>query len=134
MQINIFVSYTLRDNLLSKTKLNNFKNALKMLKFLTTYIDILDNNNTISPQNEVIDKLIKSDIVWLIHSSDEIFKSKWVLKEIQIAKENNKIIHYLDIGIIDNIIYAKNDFILLRLINNYFFHNTINEKKILIKI
>ena len=118
MQIKIFVSYTLRDNLLSKAKLNDFKNALKKLKFLTTYIDILDNNNSISPQNEVIDRLIKADIVWLIHSSDEIFKSEWVSKEIQIAEENNKSVHYLDIETIDNIIYAKNDPNLLRLINN----------------
>lgn len=119
MQIKVFVSYTLRDKRLSKTKLNDLKNALKILNFLATYIDVLDNNNTIFPQNEVIDRLIDADVVWLIYTSDEVLKSEWVLKEIEMATEHNKIIHRMNIEVIDSIIYAKEGNTLLSLVKKY---------------
>lgn len=118
MQKNVFISYTLRDNRLSKTKLNEFKNALKTLNFLSTFIDALDNNDAISPQNEVMAQLMRSDVVWLIDSA-KISESKWVLKEIEIAIKYNKSIHKLSVETMDNIIQAKDSYAILKIIQNY---------------
>ena len=118
MQKKIFVSYTLRGNKLSKIKLNNLKDVLNMLDFLIVYIDAFDNNNIVSPQIEVINRLLDADIVWVIYS-DDILKSEWVLKEIQIAEEHNKIIHYMSVETIDSIILARDNSMLLNLIQAY---------------
>jgi len=108
----------MRDNRISRTKLNEFKNALKMLNFLSTFIDALDNTDVVSPQNEVMAQLMRSDVVWLINSA-EISESKWVLKEIETAIKYNKIIHKLSVETMDNIIHAKDGFTILKIIQNY---------------
>ena len=121
--IRVFVSYTLRDKLLSKKKLRELKNALKPLSYLTTYIDILDNNNKESPQDEVIKQLKQADIVWLINSSDEVNKSEWVRKEIEIAKQYKKTIYQLTIEGFEEIILAKEQLALINLVSKYIRRN-----------
>jgi len=108
MKTNIFVSYTLKGNRLSKHKLNELKKALTTLDFLSLYIDILDNNCSASPQSEVIYRLLKSDIVWVIFC-DEVLKSEWVIKEIKLAKKHNKPIHHISISTMNNLIVAQDD-------------------------
>jgi len=119
MSTRLFVSYTLRDNILNKEKLSVFKNALSKLHFLTTYIDILDNKNTASPQDEVINRLIDADVVWLIKSSAEFFKSEWVKREIEIANEYKKSIYEIGVDFVDSIIQAKSEDALLNIVNTY---------------
>lgn len=118
MQKKIFISYTLRDNWVNKSKLCALKNAMLKFPTLTTYIDLLDNKNVISPQDEVVANLINSDILWVINSNG-ILESQWVSKEIDIAKQHHKDVYYISTDILENIINPANKTDLLRYVIYY---------------
>ncbi len=103
MQYNIFVSYTLRDENITKDILTRFKNSLSKINQLTTFIDILDNVNFENPQAEVFNQLCKADFVWVINSK-YLHESEWVSFELDKAKELKKSIYYIDLPTINNII------------------------------
>lgn len=85
MNTKIFISYTLKDGILTIDFFKNLKSVVKGL--CSSYIDILDNDS-INKQARVEDELLKSDLLILI-KTHKVNKSDWVKKEILIAQENN---------------------------------------------
>lgn len=83
--MNIFVSYTLRDNILNIPKLRSISSILYLIG--NPYIDILHNKSK-DPQNHVIDKLINSSIL-ISCITPSFFQSEWVQLELKIAKDKN---------------------------------------------
>ena len=91
----IFISYTLRDEKISYDLLFRLKNILSNISTIETFIDVIDNKNIISPQEEVFYKLKSADAVWVINSYN-LNQSKWVLSELALAKELMKPIYYIE--------------------------------------
>lgn len=81
--MNIFVSYTTKDHEISLVMLNQISTRLKQIG--TVYVDILDNNS-LDKQKRVFDELDNSDVIVLIVSNN-VYNSKWVIKEIERARK-----------------------------------------------
>lgn len=79
--MKIFVSYTVRDNELSRAVLEQL--SIRLKKFGTVYTDLIDNNSE-HKQERVVSELDSSDIVLLIESSGT-YSSPWVKFEIERA-------------------------------------------------
>lgn len=90
--MKIFISYTLRDNMLNKAMLEKFNQVVQCTSQHILYIDILHNSNIDDPQGYVIKNLRSSDAVWVIETK-KVYSSEWVQKELSIAKENKIPIH-----------------------------------------
>lgn len=82
--INVFVSYTTRDNLINVENLISLEDCLKTICQL--YIDLIHNDSE-DKQGRVESELLMSDLLLLLKTK-ETFESDWVQKEIKIAKEN----------------------------------------------
>lgn len=83
----VFFCYTLRDNNINFSLLNNLKNNMNLLNLFYTYIDLIDNNAT-DYQQDVIKNLKCSDILCIINTP-KIYESPWVKKEIHYANKFN---------------------------------------------
>jgi len=83
--MNIFVSYTTRDNEVTINSLIDFSNKINSLGKI--FIDLIDNNSD-DKQNRIVEELKKADILILIKSKS-IFDSEWVKFEIESANEKN---------------------------------------------
>lgn len=82
--LKIFLSYTLinKDNTFESLK--NIQSHL--MEFSDIYIDLFENERS---QEKVESELQKSDLL-LIVKSDNVFKSQWVQKELELAKSFKK--------------------------------------------
>lgn len=81
----IFVSYTLRDGVLSKESLNSFRSGLS--SYVDTYVDILDNK-ALDPQAYVFAMLQKADVL-LVCETRGFYMSEWTQLELAVAKQRN---------------------------------------------
>lgn len=81
--MNIFVSYTARNNEVTINALTNFSN--KISSFGKIFIDLLDNNSN-DKQGRIVHELEKSDILVLI-KSQSTYKSEWVQFELDKASK-----------------------------------------------
>jgi hypothetical protein len=79
--MKIFVSYTLRDHVLSVNSLGCFEKILSI--FGRPYIDILHNESS-DPQGYVMNTLENSDIFCAL-VTPEYFESHWVQIELNFA-------------------------------------------------
>lgn len=95
----VFVSYTLKDGVLTIDKLRKVKSIISI--YTTCYIDILDNDSE-DKQKRVISELKKSQLLIALLSPD-IYKSEWVHKEYEIAKKNDIPIIEIDANDINTI-------------------------------
>ena len=94
--LNIFLSYTLRDNQISVEDLAGFKKKAEILPGLRIYVDIIDNKNRNDPQSEVYRQLEAANCVWIVNSAS-IDASPWAKREISLAQERKKPVRYLDV-------------------------------------
>lgn len=85
MKNNIFVSYTVRDNIITLDFLRSIEKMLLM--FGTPFIDLL-HNDSINKQDRIEKELAKSNCLILINTI-LAKKSNWVIKELSIAKDRN---------------------------------------------
>jgi hypothetical protein len=100
---HIFISYTTRDGYLTKENLGKIKAFYE--KSGSTFVDIIDNNSELK-QERVYNELHKADIFVLL-KTPEINNSKWVNKEIKIAKRRLLNINYLELDEIKKITAAN---------------------------
>ena len=106
--MNIFVSYTTKDNEVSLHRLNEISIKLKQIGYV--YIDIIDNNSQ-DKQKRVFYELDNSDVIILI-TSKNIYNSKWVALEIERAcKQSIPVIPFT----IDDISTLRTDIIYKRI-------------------
>lgn len=82
--MNIFVSYTTRDHEISIDFLEYVSTKFKQIAYV--YVDLI-NNDSFNKQQRVFDELDNSDILILLLSPN-VYKSEWVLQEIDRAKQN----------------------------------------------
>lgn len=97
--MKIFISYTTRNNEVTKSSLINFSN--KVSSFGQVFIDLLDNNS-LNKQRRIIEELEKSDILLLI-KSESTFKSEWVKLELEGAKKMELPVIEFQISEIENL-------------------------------
>jgi len=79
--MNIFVSYTTRNNEVTIDALINFSN--KINSFGKIFIDLIDNDS-IDKQGRIITELGSTDLLILI-KSESILNSEWVKFELETA-------------------------------------------------
>ena len=77
--MNIFISYTLRDNCLT---LSDFQKILELLPSHNVFIHFL--NPKITSHEEIKEKIIQSDLMLLI-KTPATYQSEWVISELKIA-------------------------------------------------
>ncbi len=82
--MNIFISYTLRDEEVTFDYLKAVSNIVS--EYGQPFVDVFDNQAT-DKQKFVMDTLDSSDLVVLI-STSSITKSQWVQTEVDRAKKN----------------------------------------------
>lgn len=97
--MNIFVSYTTRNNEVTITTLINFSN--KINSFGNIFIDLIDNNSE-NKQGRIIEELKASDLLILVKSKST-YNSEWVNFELQTAKKLKIPIIEFDIAKIDDL-------------------------------
>ena len=97
--MNIFVSYTTRNNEVTINSLINFSNKINSLGKI--FIDLIDNNSD-DKQNRVVKELEKAELLILIKSKS-VLSSEWVKFEIESANEKNIPIIEFNINDIDNL-------------------------------
>lgn len=88
-----FISYTTRDGYITSDVLGRVKTYFE--KTGSTFIDILDNDSQLK-QERVYNELEKADLFVLLNTP-AIRDSKWVIKEIEIAK--NRCMNIISLGI-----------------------------------
>ena len=89
--MNIFVSYTLRDRILSVSLLRRINTVLSGLG--TPYIDLL-HNNSIDPQHHVLE-MVDLSTVLIACITPRFFQSEWVQEELMMARKRQLPIFYL---------------------------------------
>lgn len=85
----IFFSYTIRDGLINRPLLFQFKFKLEKLGIINTYIDLIDNENSQEPQFKVVEELKNSSLVCLI-DTPKVLTSPWVTKEMNLKNNLSK--------------------------------------------
>ncbi|EPW8050420.1 TIR domain-containing protein, partial [Vibrio alginolyticus] len=83
--MNIFISYTLRDEVITVDHLKSISEVVS--DYGKPFVDIIDNDAK-DKQKFVIEQLDNSDLVVLLNT-DSVSKSKWVRLEIDRANKNN---------------------------------------------
>ncbi|MCF5863005.1 TIR domain-containing protein [Aeromonas veronii] len=83
--MNIFISYTLRDEVITVDHLKSISEVVS--DYGKPFVDIIDNDAK-DKQKFVIEQLDNSDLVVLLNT-DSVSKSKWVMLEIDRANKNN---------------------------------------------
>lgn len=97
--MNIFVSYTTKDSEVTLHRLNEISIKLRQIGYV--YIDIIHNNSQ-DKQKRVFEELDNSDVIILIISNN-VYNSKWVIKEIERAyKQFTPIVPFTNIEIINS--------------------------------
>lgn len=81
--MNIFVSYTTKDQEITLRGLNEI--SIKLKQIGNVYVDLI-NNNSLNKQKRVFDELDNSDVLILLISPN-VYKSKWVMREIERANQ-----------------------------------------------
>jgi len=76
-----FVSYTLKDNFITFSLLENL--SCRINRLANCYVDILDNDSK-NKQERVIKELKSANAIIIIETPN-VYKSDWVLFEIDIA-------------------------------------------------
>jgi hypothetical protein len=79
----VFVSYTVRDNLIDNVFLNELNIFLD--KSFRVFIDFLHNDSD-DKQTRIESEIAKADFFILI-KTNQTFDSEWVIKEIALAKK-----------------------------------------------
>lgn len=79
----IFVSYTVHDGTVNEVLLEKIKQRLDA--FADPYIDLL-NENTLQ---ETVENAVRESGLLLLIKTENVYKSKWVEKELEIARECN---------------------------------------------
>ena len=97
--MNIFVSYTTRNNEVTIHSLFNLSNKINSLGSI--FIDIIDNNSD-DKQSRVLEELKKAELLILIKSKS-ILNSEWVRFEIESANEKNIPIVEFNINDVDSL-------------------------------
>jgi hypothetical protein len=80
-KIKIFVSYTVHDGAVTKVLLEKIKQRIS--SFAEPYIDLL-NENTLQ---ETVEKAVRESALLLVILTEKVYESKWVAKELEIARE-----------------------------------------------
>ena len=88
----IFVSYTLRDGVLSKSVLHALREALS--EYADTYVDVLDNKAP-DPQAHVLTMLQRADLI-LACETPQFYQSEWTQLELAFAEQRNIPIYRID--------------------------------------
>ena len=113
-KIRVFISYTLAGGDVTLAFLNEFKDKLKNLVSIDSYIDIIDNDSSGEEyQTRVMYEVDNSNYLFLIQS-DEVTRSGWVRKELDRAKEKNIPVIEIHIDSINNFIRTLSLVSLLR--------------------
>lgn len=81
-----FVSYTTRDKEITLNLLNEYSDFLKTQG--KVFVDLL-HNDSISKQERIFKEIEKCDVL-IVLVTDNVFKSEWVLLEIEYAKKLQK--------------------------------------------
>lgn len=97
--MNIFVSYTTRNNEVTINSLINFSN--KINSFGKVFIDILDNDSE-DKQGRIIEELKSTELLILIKSQSSL-NSEWVKYELDTAHNLNIPVVIFDITEIDKL-------------------------------
>ena len=97
--MNIFVSYTTRNNEVTVDSLISFSNKLN--SFGRIFIDII-NNDSIDKQGRIIEELEKANLLIFI-KSESALDSEWVKFELNIAKKMKIPVIEFHIGDIDSL-------------------------------
>jgi hypothetical protein len=97
--MNIFVSYTTRNNEVTIQSLINFSN--KICQLGNIFIDLI-NNNSEDKQGRVVEELKKTELLILIKSKSTL-NSEWVKFEVNSANKMNIPIVEFDITDIDKL-------------------------------
>ncbi|PKB15231.1 TIR domain-containing protein [Flavobacterium sp. 5] len=95
--MNIFVSYTTRNNEVTKNSLINFSN--KINSFGKIFVDLIDNNS-VDKQARIINELETTHLLILIKSQSTL-NSDWVKFELDCAEKLNIPVIEFDITEID---------------------------------
>lgn len=98
-----FVSYTTKDNEVTKELLESIAKVLKQKG--EVYIDLIDNDS-INKQERVINELDNSDVFLLIETKS-VYDSVWVQIELDRAKSHQIDIQILSITDINDLISKK---------------------------
>tara|TARA_B110000971_G_C19956586_1_gene475932 strand:+ start:119 stop:475 length:357 start_codon:yes stop_codon:yes gene_type:complete len=88
----IFVSYTIRDGKVDKDFLLNLESF--SIGYGCIYIDLIHNDSE-NKQVRVMKELSNSNVVIII-KTDDVYKSEWVNKELNYAKESKIPIYELE--------------------------------------
>lgn len=94
MKTSFFISYTIRDEIISKELLCRIKSFF--LQFGSCYVDIIDNKNYQNKQHRV-EEALKDSTYFVQIILPKYYCSPWVQKEIKLAQEYNK--HHLLIDV-----------------------------------
>jgi hypothetical protein len=97
--MNIFVSYTTRNNEVTINSLFNFSNKISSLGKI--FIDLIDNNSD-DKQGRIVEELKRTELLILIKSKS-IFNSEWVKFELESANAMNIPVIEFDIDDIDEL-------------------------------
>lgn len=101
--MNIFVSYTTRNNEVTINSLINFSNKIRA--FGKIFIDLIDNNSN-DKQGRIIDELKKTELLILIRSKSS-FNSEWVKFELESVEKLKIPVIEFDVTEID--VLTKNE-------------------------
>lgn len=101
--MNIFISYTTRNNEVTKNALISISNKLKL--FGNVFIDLL-HNNSIDKQERIVTELKNSDLLILIKSASTL-NSEWVRFELETVKKINIPIIELSIEEVEQITFIE---------------------------
>ncbi len=82
--MKVFVSYTQKDNVITKEQLSAIYSFFSQNK-INSYIDCLVPDTT----QEKVENELKTSTLVLLVKTQNVYDSKWVNKELSLAKEYN---------------------------------------------
>lgn len=82
-KMKIFISYTVHDKAVTDVLLK--KIGREMSSFAEPYIDLLNENSL----QENVEKAVRESALLLLIETENVYKSKWVEKELEIARKCN---------------------------------------------
>lgn len=97
--MNIFVSYTTRNNEVTINSLNNFSNKINSIGKI--FIDLIDNDSN-DKQGRIIEELKSTELLILIKSQSSL-NSEWVKFELETAQKSNIPVIVFDITEIEHL-------------------------------
>ena len=82
-KMKIFVSYTVHDSTVTKVLLEKIRQ--KLSTFAEPYIDLLNEKSL----QDTLEKAVRESALLLLILTENVYKSEWVKKELEIAHEYN---------------------------------------------